>query len=87
MRDGELALKIAERLRAESDDIAVRQAQALAYASAGRFTEAAELQREILAEDEAADAEAWVRLGRARLGAFERREVWVAGSPEEILTP
>jgi tetratricopeptide (TPR) repeat protein len=87
VRDGELALKIAERMRVDSEDIAVRQALALAYAAAGRFSEAAKLQQEILAEDEAAGAQDWIRLGKARLVAFEQGEVWEARSPQEILAP
>lgn len=87
VRDGALATEVAERLHAESDDVAVRQALALAYAAAGRFDEAAELQRALIAEDEAAGARAYAELGRARLAAFERHEVWEAKSPQEILAP
>ncbi len=87
VRDGELAIRIAERLRAESGDLAVRQALALAYAAAGRFPEAIELQAEVLAEDEAAGNQAFVRLGRARLAAFESGRAWEAEAPQEILVP
>ena len=87
VRDGNLALQIAERLRAESDEVAIRQALALAYAAAGRFAEAVTLQQEILAEDEAAGEMAYVRLGRARLSAFEAGKVWEAVDPIEILVP
>jgi superkiller protein 3 len=87
VRDGNLALQIAELLHAESDEVAIRQALALAYAAAGRFADAAALQRKILAEDEAGGEMAYVRLGRARLSAFEAGKVWVAEDPIEILVP
>lgn len=85
VRNGGLALEIALRLQAENDDVAVRQALALAYAANDDFAEAVALQLEVLEADRAAGAEPWVRLGEARLAAFENGEAWTARSPQEIL--
>lgn len=83
VRDGSLALQIARRVFEDRQDLPVRQALALALASAGNFEEAVTVQRDLVAvvgaRKDLADIE------RARLGAFERGEAWTARTADEIL--
>ena len=87
VRDGALAVQIARLVYADSQAPPVRESLALAYAAAGRFPEAADLERDLLAEAEKAGDAALAGRRRARLAAFERGEAWSAGSPEEIVAP
>ena len=87
VRDGELAVQIARLVYADSQAPPVRDSLALAYAAAGRFPEAADLERDLVAEAEKAGDAALAGQRRARLAAFERGEAWSAGSPEEIVAP
>jgi cytochrome c-type biogenesis protein CcmH/NrfG len=86
VRDGRLGLEIAQRLFEDKKDLRVRETLALAYAEAGRFGEAAALQRGLVAEAERSGRTALAEDLRAELDAFERREAWWASSPDEILT-
>lgn len=85
VRDGDLALEIARRVYAERQNAAVRAALALAYARSGRFTEAADLQRQLLAEAEGVGDPALTKIRRSRLTAFEGGEAWSAKTPDDIL--
>ena len=87
VRDGALAVQIARLVYADSQAPPVRDSLALAYAAAGRYPEAADLERDLLAEAEKAGDAALAGQRRARLAAFERGEAWSAGSPEEIVAP
>ncbi len=85
VRDGSLAVAIAERVYAERREPPVRQALALAYAARGSFAEAVELQRQLVLEAEGAGDPVYLEASRSRLDAFEGGDAWVAGSPGEIL--
>ena len=85
VRDGSLAVAIAERVYAERRDPPVRQALALAHAANGSFAEAVELQRQLVREAEGSGDAAFLAANRSRLEAFEKGSAWVAGSPGEIL--
>lgn len=81
VRDGSLALRIVERVHQDRPDVHADRAMALALAAAGRFKDAAEVQRRLVAEAPAAAAE----IEQARLQAFERGQAWTAQSADEIL--
>ena len=85
VRDGSLALRIAQRVHQDRDDMASRQALALALAAAGDFAGAADLQRHVVALAEGQAPEAWLELERARLAAFEQGQGWTAQTADEIL--
>ncbi len=85
VRDGSLAVAIAERVYAERREPPVRQALALAYAANGSFAEAMELQRQLVREAEGSGDAAYLAASRSRLEAFESGSPWVASSPGEIL--
>ena len=87
VRDGALAVEIARRVYADSHESVVRDSLALAYAAAGRYPEAAELERALVAEAEQAGDSSVLAARRARLAAFERGEPWSATSPDEIVAP
>lgn len=87
VRDGELALEVARRVAREDDGVATRQALALALAESGRWDEAAELQRELVAEAERAGSTRILPRLRERLETFEDGRPWVARGPEEVLEP
>lgn len=87
VRDGALALEIAQRVAAERQDLPTAESLALALAAAGRTDEAAILQRRLIVEAEAAELQPLVESLRVRLTAFEAGRPWVAQSPDEILQP
>lgn len=85
VRDGALALEVARRVAKEDASAETRQALALALAASGKPGEAAEIQRDLVAEAErAGDAQHLARL-RERLTAFETGHGWIARQPEAIL--
>ncbi len=88
VRDGALAVEIAERLTADRpDDPAVRHANALALAAAGRTADAATLE-EGLADAAAAAGDAAVAARHREIAAaFRAGRAWRAERPEEILAP
>lgn len=85
VRDGHLALEIARRLAAVRQDLRVRETLAMALAEAGRFDEAVEVQRGVVAEAERRGDAGLLRDVRGKLEAFARGEAWTAASADEIL--
>jgi len=85
VRDGSLAVAIAERVYAESREPSVKQALALAYAASGSFAEAVELQRQLVREAAGSGDPAYLAANQSRLDAFEGGTAWVASSAGEIL--
>lgn len=85
VRDGRLALEIAQRLAAVRQDLRVRETLAMALAESGRFDEALEVQRGVVGEAEARGDAGLVRDVRGKLEAFARGEAWTAASADEIL--
>ena len=91
VRDGSLALQIAQRVHQAGVDGPSRHALALALAAAGRYPEAADLQRQLIDDGGAAGGGAAGTEGgdleRARLLAFEQGQAWTAQTADEILAP
>ncbi len=86
VRDGELALAVAQRLHKVSpDDPRVRETLAMAFAERGFFPQALELQRRLIEEEEGSGRSDLLPHLRAELAAYERREAWTFESPEELL--
>lgn len=85
VRDGELALEVARRVAREDEGVAARQALALALAETGQWEQAAELQRELVAEAERAGSTRVLPRLRERLETFEAGRAWVAREPVEVL--
>ncbi|HVS63543.1 MAG TPA: tetratricopeptide repeat protein [Thermoanaerobaculia bacterium] len=81
VRDGDLALELAERVHRVRADSTSAETLAAALAEAGRFEEALALQRQIV---DSAPAGTAGDLARARLDAYGRGEPWRLRSPEEI---
>jgi tetratricopeptide (TPR) repeat protein len=85
VRDGALALQVAQRVYRSDQSLPVGDTLALALAAAGRVQEAAELQRGLVAQaEEAGQSELAAQL-RDRLAAYEAGRAWVAPGPEPIL--
>lgn len=85
VRDGELALEVARRIRRDRDDVLAKDTMAMALAETGRFAEAAALQREAIAEAERAGEDALARHMRAKLDAYLAGRAWTAPEPNELL--
>lgn len=85
VRDGRLALEIARRLAAVRQELRVRETLAMALAESGRFGEAVEVQKGVVAEaEQSGDADLVSDVGR-KLEAFERGEPWAFRSADELL--
>ncbi len=94
VRDGDLALRIATRVHQEARRSSSAETLATAFAETGRFAEAAELQRQLLA---AASNAAGGQAGgppasagpagrwQAQLEAYETFQPWRLRSPDEII--
>ncbi|MEM9594236.1 MAG: tetratricopeptide repeat protein, partial [Acidobacteriota bacterium] len=87
VRDGDLAVRIAERITAENDGAVARQSLAFAYAAAGRFDDAKRVQRRLLEEAEAGGNEALIAELRSRLERFEAGRPQIAAAPTDIVFP
>ncbi|MEM8932604.1 MAG: tetratricopeptide repeat protein [Acidobacteriota bacterium] len=86
VRDGALAVQIAEKVAADHDNPYVRQSLAFAYAAAGRFDDASAIQRALIEGFEAAGASPEVLdTFRQRLVKFEANQPWIAPSPNDII--
>ncbi len=87
VRDGELALQIATRVHQETRRADSAETLAMAFAEAGRFGEAIELQQQLLAAAEKNSAggqsvERW----QAELQSYKQSQPWTLKVPEEIIT-
>lgn len=85
VRDGALAMQVAEKVYAADPSLPVRDALAMACAEAGRFQRAVELQEQVVAEAEQGGDPELVRWLRTKLDAYRNRRAWTAGSPQEII--
>lgn len=83
VRDGERALELAQRVFQQARTLDHGETVAMALAELGRFKEAAEWQRRVLAQAESSGDEALARRARRRLEGYERgepcREPWRGG--------
>lgn len=85
VRDGELALAVAQRLAANVDGLRIRETLALAHAENGELARAVELQRELIEEARRRGETELVADFGKKLERLERGEAWTARSPREIL--
>jgi hypothetical protein len=85
VRDGDLALQVAQRVFRDDQSLPVGDTLALALAASGRVADAAELQRRLVAQAESAGQEALAAQMRDRLTTYESGQPWVAPGPEPIL--
>jgi len=86
VRSGRLAVEIASRVFAARREPATAETLAMAYAEAGQFEEALELQRQLVASaDQRAGQETVARLRKILL-TYEEGLPWRASSPDEILS-
>jgi len=86
VRDGRLALEVAQRIYAAGPaDPQVVETLAMAYAEAGQVAKAVELQRQLLEQVSAAGNGGLVNRVKLRLAAYEQGSAWRATSPREII--
>ncbi|MCP4201420.1 MAG: tetratricopeptide repeat protein [bacterium] len=85
VRDGDLALAVAQRLAENVDGLRIRETLALAYAASGDLERAASLQASLIGEARVHGDEALVRDLQAKLVELAAGRAWVASSPQEIL--
>lgn len=84
VRDGSLAVELANRVFEARRDLSSGETLAMAYAEAGQFQDAVVLQTRLLQEVEGRGDSPRVELLRRRLAAYEARTPWRA-SPAEII--
>lgn len=84
VRSGQLAVELASRVFAARREPATAETLAMAYAEAGQFEEALELQRQLVAVIQQGGAGDTSRL-RATLDAYEGGQPWRATSPDAII--
>lgn len=82
VRDGALALEVAQRVRRIDGSPGVLDTLAMALAESGRVEEAAELQRRVVAEAESRGAGELAERLRRRLATYERGRAWHADPAE-----
>jgi tetratricopeptide (TPR) repeat protein len=86
VRDGELALRLAESVYEVKKLYETGETVAMAHAELGQFDRAIELQRQLIAQAEGEGDSERVESLRQRLESYERSEPWRAASPVEIAT-
>lgn len=85
VRDGRIASEVARRLVEVVDEPRVRETQALAFAAAGDFDRAVELQSRLVTEAEQSGNAELAADFRAKLEVLRERRAWSARGPQEIL--
>jgi len=86
-RHAQHALTLAQQLLATRPQLAVSETYAMALAEAGRYAEAAQRQRELVAQAERDGAPGnQLILMRQRAETYGQHRAWRARSPEEIIT-
>ncbi len=85
VRSGDLAVEVASRVFEARREPASAETLAMAYAEAGRFDQALELQRRLVAAAEQAGAEDESARLREMLEAYESGRAWRATTPDDIL--
>jgi tetratricopeptide (TPR) repeat protein len=86
VRDGELALRLAQSVYEVKKLYETAETVAMAHAELGQYDEAIELQRGLVAQAESEGDSRQVESLRLRLDSYERSEPWRAASPVEIAT-
>ncbi len=87
VRDGDLAVRIATQVHQESRRADSAETLAMAFAEAGRFVEAMEIQKQLL--EAAARNSAGGRLvdhWQEQLRSYEQSQPWRLKAPEEVIT-
>jgi superkiller protein 3 len=85
VRDGGLAVELAQRINLEHSDLRARETLALAYAAVGRYAEAAAVQEAVVAEAEDTLPPERVALLREKLEGFRLGKAWAINDPRELL--
>lgn len=85
VRDGELALSIATRVHEEAQRADTAETLAMAFAEAGRFAEAQQLQQQLLQAAERSGRAPGAGRWRAQLSSYEQARPWRAASPDEVI--
>ncbi len=85
VRSGALAVEVASRVFEARREPASAETLAMAFAEAGRFDQALELQRQLVAAAEQAGAERESARLREMLTAYESGRAWRAAGPDDIL--
>jgi tetratricopeptide (TPR) repeat protein len=85
LRDGQAALNLARQLDAVGAGPETSATLAMAYAAAGRYEQAAIVQRQLIADAEAAGETQRAEDLKVKLAVFETHQAWEAGSPDEII--
>ncbi len=86
VRDGALALDIASRVHQEAQRSDTAETLAMAFAEAGRFAEAQELQRQLVSTAESAGRKRAAEHWSEQLRAYEQARPWRARSPDEVIS-
>ncbi len=85
VRDGGLALDIASRVHQEAQRSDTAETLAMAFAEAGRFAEALELQRQLVSSAESSGRARAAEHWGEQLRAYEQARPWRARSPDEVI--
>ena len=85
VRSGALAVEVASRVFEARREPASAETLAMAFAEAGRFDQALELQRQLVAAAEQAGSRAESARLREMLAAYESGRAWRAATPDDIL--
>ena len=85
VRSGQLAVELASKVFAARREAATAETLAMAYAEAGQFDEALELQRQLVAAVESQGGTDDALRLRRTLDAYLEGQPWRATSPDEIL--
>ena len=85
VRDGDLALRIASRVHQEAQRSDTAETLAMAFAETGRFTEAQELQRQLVAAAALGGNTRLAGRWRNQLRTYEQAQPWRAQSPDEVI--
>ncbi len=85
VRNGEKALSIATRVHQETQGASSAETLAMAFAETGRFLEAQQLQRQLLAAAEGSGRSRMADHWRRQLQDYEQAQPWRARSPDEVI--
>ncbi len=85
VRSGALAVEVASRVFEARREPASAETLAMAFAEAGRFEQALELQRQLVTAAEQAGADSESARLREMLEAYESGRAWRAATPDDIL--
>ncbi len=85
VRDAELALSMASRVHQEAQRSDTAETLAMAFAEAGKFAEAQQLQRQLVNAAERAGRTQAAERWSEQLRSYEQSQPWRARSPDEVI--